>query len=304
MKYLITNYDVQLFQQIISLNQRNLKTVLSKFLNRRYKKVIENEFFLCAIGDIPVGLVAHLDTVFSKTPNTIVYEQDSKIIWSPEGLGADDRAGVYAIIKLIKMGLKPTVIFTVDEELGCIGAQKLIEQFKDPFTKINYLIELDRRESNDCVFYDCDNKNFISYIESFGYKEAKGTFSDISVIGEAWKVAAVNLSVGYYNEHSCSETLNFPELFNTIFQVYKMLNEKIIPEFSFVKKESIYTCNKCGKTLNKVDLVPVMDKTESYNLYCIDCLVDKVKWCKKCFTPFDFENEYDLCPKCRKDSLN
>lgn len=55
-------------------------------------------------------------------------------MWSPQLLGSDDRAGVYAIIQIIEAGYKPHVIFTTDEEIGAVGAQKLIEDFPEcPF---------------------------------------------------------------------------------------------------------------------------------------------------------------------------
>ena len=78
-----------------------------------------------------------------------------------------------------------------------IFADALVSVLKEAPMKLNYIIQLDRRSSNDCVFYDCDNKEFTKYVESFGFLEGIGSFSDISVICLSWGIAGVNLSVGY-----------------------------------------------------------------------------------------------------------
>jgi putative aminopeptidase FrvX len=81
------------------------------------------------------------------------------VIWSPDALGADDRAGVFAIIKILQSGLRPHIIFTTDEETGGYGAKALTSN-ACPFQDVRYFIELDRQGALDCVFYNCDNKHF------------------------------------------------------------------------------------------------------------------------------------------------
>ena len=147
-------------------------------------------------------------------------------MWSPQGLGADDRAGVYAIIKILEDGFKPAIIFTTDEELGGLGAEDLILDFPEcPFKETKMILELDRAKEKDCVFYSCKNTKFEKYIQSYGFKYAEGTFSDISFIAPSWGIAAVNLSVGYLNEHSPLEMLHVDWLNQTIEKVKLILNE-------------------------------------------------------------------------------
>jgi hypothetical protein len=169
--------------------------------------------------------VAHADTVFKKPPQRIFYDKQKNVMWSPEGLGADDRAGVFAIIQIIKSGLRPTVIITTDEEKGGIGASALVRNMPKPPTDLKYIIQLDRQGSMDCVFYDCLNKEFEEYVESFGFVTDFGSFSDISVLCPAWRVAGVNLSIGYYDEHSVSETLYIGHMNSTILKVKNMLRD-------------------------------------------------------------------------------
>ena len=182
MKNKMSTKDFKLFESLVKLPQKSLKKVLSSSLRRNYKKVVETPEYIYAVGDIPIALVAHMDTVFKSPPRNIYFDTDKGVIWSPEGLSADDRAGVFAILNILKKGYRPSVIFTTDEEIGAVGATKMVMDIGEPLSELKYIIQLDRRGEKDCVFYDCDNKEFVTYIENFGFKEAMGSFSDISMI--------------------------------------------------------------------------------------------------------------------------
>ena len=180
--------------------------------------------YVMAEGELPICLCAHMDTVFTVTPTTFYYDQDKATLWSPQGLGADDRAGIYIIITLLEKGYRPSIILTDLEEKGGLGAKALTQQYPYcPFSDCRAIIQLDRHGSNDSVYYDCDNKNFEEMINLYGFKTNWGTFTDISFLAPSWKIAAVNLSVGYYNEHQVIETLNMRELKSTVKKVEQML---------------------------------------------------------------------------------
>ena len=206
---MIDNYKV--LEYLLKQDQKGAKQLVEFFLEEKYEQVVKHEKYTYAIGTIPIALVAHLDTVYNSPALKIYHDAQHDVIWSPQGLGADDRAGVFAIIQIIKAGYRPHIIFTTDEEIGGKGASILASQ-KCPFPQLKYLIELDRQGSHDCVFYDVDNPEFVKYIEAFGFKEAWGTFSDISYLAPAWKTCAVNLSVGYKYEHSYAEHLHLKDL--------------------------------------------------------------------------------------------
>lgn len=220
-------YDDFTIRKICGLYPEELLEVLTNFLNiKGYKKITRGEKFIMAEGDLPLCLVAHVDTVFNNTPKDIYYDKEKAVMWSPWGLGADDRAGVFAIIKIIENGYRPSVIFTDYEEVGGEGAFELIEKYPEcPFENCKALIELDRQGKNDACFYNCDNKPFEKIIGSFGFVPREGIFSDISIIAPAWGNAAVNLSIGYYDEHTYLETLNLAFCYLTIDKVEAMLRE-------------------------------------------------------------------------------
>lgn len=299
---------------MFSLTQSELKKFMSKFLKATYSEVYEMKDFICAVGDIPIALVAHLDTVFTRPPKEFYFDQKKNVLWSPQGLGADDRAGVFSLLTIIKSGLKPHIILTTNEEIGGVGAS-ILAQYNPPFEQLQYIIELDRRGSDDAVFYDCANDEFTKYIEKFGFSENWGSFSDISMICPSWGVAGVNLSIGYENEHSPTEILNIGHMLNTIEKVKKMLNQKDIPFFQYiellnayhwgncpVEEEGCVQCHGCGKRFNKEDTYPARLLDGGIGFFCFDCIPDKVGWCDCCTEAFEVgeDGETTTCPYCKQ----
>ena len=158
--------DYKLFERLVSLNQRELKKSMELYIRDKYgKNTIITKEYIVGIGEIPIALVAHMDTVFKVPATDLYYDRRKGVMWSPQGLGADDRAGVFAIIKILQSGLRPSIILTTDEEVGGVGAAALALS-GNPIPNLKYMIELDRRGTNDCVFYDCYVPEFIEYIES------------------------------------------------------------------------------------------------------------------------------------------
>lgn len=214
---------------LLKLTQEELKIVVYNYLIEKQMSPVFEDGFVYAKGNIPILLVAHMDTILDAPPKQIYYDENKDEMFSLNGgIGGDDRCGVYAIMKILER-LKPHVLFTEDEEIGVVGASKTVKKLLKP--DIKYIIEFDRRGSNDCVFYDCGNEEFINYIESFGFITEYGTFSDISVLSSAWDIAAVNLSSGYYNEHTYKEYIKFKELQHNINRVELMLKKHKTAKF-------------------------------------------------------------------------
>ena len=195
-------------EQIFSLNQEDLKCYLKDEIKRSGYSPISARGYLYAEGEIPILLVAHLDTVHKKQPQMFYYTKDLSKVCSPQGIGGDDRCGVMIILDIIKKH-KCSVLFCEDEEIGGGGAYDFVDDYGDIDIGVNFALEFDRRGENDCVFYKKSNKHFVEHIESFGFKTASGTFSDISVLATGLKIEAVNLSSGYYLEHTTDEYVDF-----------------------------------------------------------------------------------------------
>lgn len=193
--------------KIFSLSQNDLKAYLTDYLFGIGYKPIVGDGYVYAEGTVPVLLVAHMDTVHTSLPGVICKGGTYGEIWmSPNGIGGDDRAGVYMVTEVIRE-LRCSVLFCEDEETGGVGARKFTTSKITP--KVNHIIEFDRMGNNDAVFYSCGNKEYVDFIERFGFKEAYGSFSDISTIAPHLGIAAVNLSSGYYSPHTRYEYVNF-----------------------------------------------------------------------------------------------
>lgn len=313
----LKNDDYKLLEKLVSLNQKELHKTLAVYLQSKYSKVLVTKHYIVAIGNIPIGLVAHMDTVFPIPVKDLYYDSRKGVLWSPEGLGADDRAGIFAILQIIKSGLRPSVILTTDEEKGGVGAS-ILSKIKCPIPDLRYLIQLDRRGTNDCVFYDCYNPVFTKYVEGFGFVERYGSFTDISFLCPEWGIAGVNLSVGYEDEHSSVETLHIAPLFDTINKVKKMLVETDIPYFIYDELPNkqkwryigagddyeVYGahCCNCGTMYSEYELFPTKGRNGIVKYYCTDCVVGNVDWCDVCGEPYEvFESAANqkLCKDCK-----
>ena len=299
--------DIKLLKFILQMNYEELHTSLYNYLKNYYTTVCNTEDYIYAVGNIPIALVAHMDTVWEKPPGYVFYDSDCNVMWSPQGLGADDRAGIFAILKIITHGFRPHIIFTADEEIGGLGAEALAKH-PCPFKDLRYIIELDRQGAEDCVFYHCGNEKFKNYVETFDFQRAMGSFSDISFICPKWDVAGVNLSVGYYNEHSPLEHLFLDSLFDTISKVEMMLSEEIadIPSFDFQESKRLpqVFCGGCKTIHNMEECVAIQDKNGVTKYYCEDCL-EKMNWCEECGSPYLYDETKHLlyCPECRTKIL-
>jgi len=315
----LSKKDYFLYQKLLKMSQAGLHNAMTYVLKDYYgeKNIVVHNKFILAYGDIPIALCAHMDTVFPSPPKEIFYDREQNVIWSPQGAGHDDRAGIFMIIKILESGLRPHIILTTDEEIGCVGAEELVK-FKNPFEKnLKYIIQLDRRGYDDCVFYWGDNQKFIKYVEDFGFIERKGSFTDIVVICPEWKICGVNLSVGYRDEHTTSEVLFVSAWFNTLNKVKKMLNNP--PKKAFVYTEqkqspslalpygySFYSgktcvCGKCKQEVLEEDVYPVRRLDGTKKEFCIDCLSTGVNWCVKCNEPFEsLDPKAIICEQCAK----
>lgn len=227
-----TQFAVLEFEQIFQLSQERLKQALEAELITSEYTVQKQKGFLYAEGSTPVLLVAHLDTVHRALPETICYSADGAVMMSPQGIGGDDRAGVYMILRLIQ-SVHCHVLFCEDEETGGCGARAFTKSGIVP--NVNYIVELDRVGNNDAVFYQCRNRQFEQYINGFGFQTAFGSFSDISILAPHLNLAAVNLSTGYYHAHQPGEYVRLDEVETLIGRVAKLLQAKT-ERFSYTQK--------------------------------------------------------------------
>ena len=167
-----------------------------------------------------VMLSAHLDQVetngkaehFYRTPegSIIAYNKN----WQRTSLGADDKNGVWIILKLLEEGYDFDFIISESEEVGCVGIKKLESII--PMSTVEICIVLDRRGdfdilnkggcTNYCQALAYNLKNFWKD----GFEVTTGSLSDTQTICNY--IESVNMSVAYHDPHTNKESTNYDRL--------------------------------------------------------------------------------------------
>ena len=231
------------FKKILMMTQPELKIALTEKLTENGYTPQVGDGYIYAAGDIPVLLIAHMDTVHKKLPEHICESADGDILIAPlEGIGGDDRCGIFMILETIKTH-RCHVLFTEDEETGLVGAGKFVSSDIKP--EVNWILEYDRKGSNDAVFYSCDNPEFTEFItdKDIGFVLAHGSASDISKVAPALNRAAVNLSCGYYDQHHTYEYIIISEMMANIERGKKLIDKPCDKPFEYIEKKYTYSYN-------------------------------------------------------------
>ena len=226
---------MKILEDFLRPTQDELFGMLCKMFEE--KAICRKHDFILVRGEAPIMLLAHLDTVHENPVEDICTTADGNILMSPQGIGGDDRCGVYALTNAYEAALKkPWLLFTCDEEIGGCGADAFCEVHQEgklpkELDLLKMLVEIDRRGSEDAVYYNCDNKEFEAYITGKGFKTEFGSFSDISYVAPELGTAAVNLSSGYYNAHTQHEFINRQHIEAVIEKVNEIVAEAAQPDF-------------------------------------------------------------------------
>ena len=226
-------------RKLLNLNNTQIVNYLNNCLPKNTITDKKNYWYLP--GDTHTVLVAHVDTV--RTHNKILLEQNKDKIRNVLGiLGADDRAGVYACYKLHKE-TNCAVLFTNYEETGGKGVKKFTYDYPKFFSNTRLFIELDRQGNNEFVNYTYlpeEIENIIKEVTIF--KPDFGTYSDIYELSTFYRIPAINVSIGFYNEHTKQEYLCLTSLQNSIENVKNLLQYEIpyYPDYDPYKNQFKY----------------------------------------------------------------
>lgn len=136
-----------------------------------------------------------------------------------EGLGADDKNGIWVALKCLQKYDAIKCAFFVCEEIGCVGSSAVDLSF---FSDCRFVLQCDRRNGNDLitsVWGDLCSKEFLDDIdyEKYGYKPTHGLITDVATLKErGLAVSALNISCGYYQPHTDQEFTIKSELKNCL----------------------------------------------------------------------------------------
>ena len=235
------------FIDVLTKTQSEMMEWLPEILSSYGYRVTVTDYMVKAISPLKnqVCLVAHLDTINTKDYGTCfgkygymytkteltekektptvkdILVTEKYILLSPEHneniccLGADDRVGVKTILDILSMGLRPHILFTTDEEIGCVGSRKAVEENSlEELREASMLIQIDRGVHEDSwhemVTYSFDptsQPEIFKQLEKT-YTMATGSYTDVAVLGEHLDKPIVNVSASYMNEHHTDEFIN------------------------------------------------------------------------------------------------
>lgn len=201
-------------------------------------------------------IVAHMDQVQERhSKDFIAYEAEDIIIgFSPkhkeqQGLGADDKCGLWIGLKCLQNFNCLKLAFFVGEEVGCKGSGLANMAF---FDDCRFVIEPDRKGSEDLItqigWTPLCSDDFLKDIgfKKFGYKETEGMMTDIEALKDhGLMLSCINVSCGYYKPHSNEEFVYKPALLNCFAFVEHIIKTctKVYPHIdntAYYEKQNYY----------------------------------------------------------------
>ena len=181
-----------------------------------------NLFITKGIGDYPC-VVAHMDQVqkfhskdfqcFVCGDTILGYSQSKK---RQEGLGADDKNGIFVALECLRKFDNIKLAFFTEEECGTIGSSAADISF---FDDCRFVVQCDRKGNSDFVdnifSMSLCSEEFIhdTEMEKFGYAPHVGGLTDVYALSENYlEVSCCNMSCGYYNPHTDEEVTSISDL--------------------------------------------------------------------------------------------
>lgn len=138
-------------------------------------------------------------------------------------LGGDDKCGIFIALKVAELlpDMPLKILFTVQEEIGCVGIKHFIDNKRDFFDNVRYSLTIDRREGNHLLssqlgVFSCTNE-FAANVGRQGVRAGidvqieKGTVADVIYIRDLVP-NSINMSAGYHNPHTSSEYIVISEI--------------------------------------------------------------------------------------------
>lgn len=170
-------------------------------------------------------VAAHIDQVQDRHARDfrVIKADDTILGFSPkqreqQGLGADDKNGIWIALEMLRQFDVLKCAFFVGEEIGCVGSSQVDMAF---FSDVRFVIQADRRGAHDLITNisgdDLCSAEFLQEINAakFGYEETHGLMTDVLELSERGVgVSCINFSCGYYDPHTDEETTSWRDLCN------------------------------------------------------------------------------------------
>ena len=180
------------------------------------------------------ALVAHMDEVHNIRGEREIIElkgilfgysmKDMKQV----GIGADDKNGIWIALEALRTLPALKVLFTVQEEIGAVGASYASVKF---FDDCRFVLECDRKGNSDIItsiYHEkiCSDEflyDIKPIFKSYGYSKNNGLLTDVAELRDNnLNLSCVNISCGYYNPHTDEEYTVLKDLQNCLEMVLEI----------------------------------------------------------------------------------
>ena len=250
-----------------------LFSILKRLKEIKGLKIITDAYQIFAVlpanGDFPsILLTAHTDV---KNPLKRLKIDDSGVIL---GSGADDRAGVAAILLALN-GFRDAprgkigVLFSNDEEKGCLGAYEFFKNNREPF---DYVLSIDGNGKSGGGFYP--------YYKALGYEVIIPDLSAYEKIPEkneegikVKKGKAVDVGKAYATSLiiRCAD-------YRKLEEYYSEIREKAIIDLTSAENEKVKKKKEFGflpeeRDLTIPEFVTRAYKKEGVDFHCVNSLI-------------------------------
>ena len=224
--------------QSVSYNVAAMRIVIQRLLSSLFQSGKIKAFRTDKYGNIMAikgslksgqhypAVACHIDTVHSIVDEPKLFEWidpiDGRRQWfSADGIGGDDKCGIFVTLSMLANDniTAMKAFFYADEEVGAVGA-KASTADKSWYNDVGYIIEADRRGSTDLIFAAngtaMASKTFkdlvIETLKPMGFSPATGSYTDVMKIQDKLNVSVMNISCGYYDPHSTTESIDESDL--------------------------------------------------------------------------------------------
>lgn len=190
---------------------------------------VEDSFgniFIEVAGGSELMMTAHSDTVHA-TPGTQEVLYDNNIMVAYKGndnqpLGADDAAGVWVLMEMVRAGVPCWVCIFRMEEKGGLGSSFAAKDNPEFFKTFKWCVSIDRRGTSDIITHQsygrCCSDILADHLSSalndhgLDYRPNDGgVFTDSANFTDLI-AECLNLSCGYNHEHRNEEELDVDHL--------------------------------------------------------------------------------------------
>lgn len=252
---------MELLKNLYSIHSMSgQENAMRNFIKKYVKQNIEgavvrqdhgNLYIVKGVSDTYPCVVAHLDQVQrNHSSDFFVFEADGKLFGfsgknaRQEGLGADDKNGIWVALKCLEHFDAIKVALFKEEEIGCGGSRIADMSF---FKDCRFAIQADRRNGGDLITDICGqicSDEFLAdiseYATAHGYKATSGLMTDVETLSDnGLGLSCINFSCGYYNPHTDEEFTDVEELYNCLGFAMDII-ENCTGVYPFERRKTVY----------------------------------------------------------------